>query len=164
VALLSGTHLNSHERFSIRNYHIYRNDRHPGVKGRTAVAVKKGVPHSYVDLHPLISIEASGVCITIVRKQILLAAVYRSPARDWTDTDIKELLSLKDKAVLASDLNARHPVWNSQISNRLGTRFLDLQDNSDFQISAPRYPLTTLPQEREMCWILCCIGMSAYRR
>jgi hypothetical protein len=32
VALLSKTHLKPHERFSIRNYHIYRNDRQPGAK------------------------------------------------------------------------------------------------------------------------------------
>jgi hypothetical protein len=145
VALLSETHLKPHERFSIKNCHIYRNDRHPGVKGGTAVAVKKGVHHSYVDLPPLISIVATGVCISVGRKEILLAAVYRSPARDWTDTDVKELLSLKDKAVLVGDLNAKYPVWNSQLSNRSGTRLLDLQDNSDFRISAPRYPTHYTP-------------------
>jgi hypothetical protein len=65
VKLLSETHLKTHERFSIRNYHIYRNDRHPGAKGGTTVAVIKGAPHSYVDLPPLISIEATGVCIPL---------------------------------------------------------------------------------------------------
>jgi hypothetical protein len=97
VALLSETHLKTHERFSIRNCHIYQNDRYPGAKGGTAVAVKKGVPHSYVDLPPLISIEATGVCITIGNEEVLLAAVYRSPVRDWSDTDINELLSLRKK-------------------------------------------------------------------
>jgi endonuclease/exonuclease/phosphatase (EEP) superfamily protein YafD len=37
------------------------------------------------------------------------------------------------------------PVWNSQISNRSGTRLLNLQDNSDFQISAPQYPTHYTP-------------------
>jgi hypothetical protein len=62
VALLSETHLEPHERFSITNYHIYWNDRHPGAKG-TATAVRKGIPRSYGDLPPLISIEATGVSI-----------------------------------------------------------------------------------------------------
>jgi exonuclease III len=97
VALLSETHLKPHERFSVINYHFYRNDRHPVIKGGTAIAVKKGVPHRYVDLPPLISIEATGVCIPIVNTEILLAAVYRSPVSDWADTDIIELLSLKEK-------------------------------------------------------------------
>jgi exonuclease III len=64
VALLLEIHLKPHERFSITNYHIYRNDRHPGAKG-TETAVRKGVPHSYVDVPPLISIEATGVSIPV---------------------------------------------------------------------------------------------------
>jgi hypothetical protein len=78
VALLSKTRLKTQERFSIRNYHIYRNDRHLGAKGGSAVSVKKGVPYSYVDLPTLISIEATGVRITVGNKELLLAAVYRS--------------------------------------------------------------------------------------
>jgi exonuclease III len=50
VALLLETYLKPHERFSITNYHIYRNDRHPAAKGGIAIAVRKAVPHSYVDL------------------------------------------------------------------------------------------------------------------
>jgi exonuclease III len=41
VALFSETQLKPHERYSIQNYHFYRNDRHPGRKGGIAVAVKK---------------------------------------------------------------------------------------------------------------------------
>jgi len=61
------------------------------------------------------------------------------------DTHIKELLRLKDKSVLAGDLNSKHPVRNSQISNRSGTRLLNLQDNRDFQISAPQCPIHYTP-------------------
>jgi hypothetical protein len=110
LALLSETYLKTHETFSVRNDHIYRNDRHPGGKGGTAVAVRKGVPHSYVDLPPLISIEATGVCISVGTQETLPAAVCKSPVREWRDTDINELLSLRNKAVFAGDLNAKYPV------------------------------------------------------
>jgi hypothetical protein len=133
------THLKPHERFSITNYHIYWNDRHLAAKGGTAIAVRKGVPHSYVDLPPLILKEATGVSIPVGNKEILLAALYKSPSRDWSDTDIDKFLSLRNKAVLAGDLNAKHPAWNSQITNMAGVRLLNLQDRSDFQISAPRH-------------------------
>jgi hypothetical protein len=53
VALLSETHLNPHERFYIPYYQVYRTDRYPGLKGGTAVAVKKGIPHSHVVLPSL---------------------------------------------------------------------------------------------------------------
>jgi hypothetical protein len=79
------------------------------MKGGTAVAVRKGIPHNHVDLPPLISIEATGVCIPIGNSEILLAAVHKSPGRAWIDADIIELLSLRTKCILAGDLNAKHP-------------------------------------------------------
>jgi hypothetical protein len=90
VALFSETHL-KRQRFFIPNYHVYRIDRNPGRKGGTAVAVRKGIPHKHVDLPPLISIEATGVCIPIGNREILLAAVYKSPGKAWTDADINKL-------------------------------------------------------------------------
>jgi hypothetical protein len=56
VALLSETHPKPHEKFFIPNYHFYRTDRFPGIKGGSADAVRKGVPHSHVDLPPLDSV------------------------------------------------------------------------------------------------------------
>jgi hypothetical protein len=79
--LFSETHLKHHERFSIQNYHFYRIDSHPGGKGGTIVAVRKGISHSHVDLPPLILVEATGVSIPTGNTEILLAAVYKSPGR-----------------------------------------------------------------------------------
>jgi hypothetical protein len=107
VALFSETHLKTHERFFIQNFHPYRTDRYPGRKGGTTVAVRKGIPHNHVDLRPLVSVEATGVCIPIGNSKVLLAAVYKSPGRAWSDADITELLSFKPKTILAGDLNAK---------------------------------------------------------
>jgi hypothetical protein len=82
-------------RFFIQNYHFYRIDRFPGKKGGTAVAVRKGIPHNHVDLPPLISVEATGVCIPIGNSEVLLAAVYKPPGRAWSDADIIELLGFR---------------------------------------------------------------------
>jgi hypothetical protein len=90
VALFSETHLKPHERFFIPNYHFYRTYRYPGRKGGTAIAVREGIPHNQVDLSPLVSIEATGVCIPICSKEILLATVYKSPGHIWSDADITE--------------------------------------------------------------------------
>jgi exonuclease III len=105
VALFSETHLKLHESFSIQNYHFYRNNRQPGRKGGTAAAVKKGIPY----LPPLISVEATGVYIPIGNREVLLAALYKSQGRTWSDVDIAELLNLRHKCILAGDLNAKHP-------------------------------------------------------
>jgi endonuclease/exonuclease/phosphatase (EEP) superfamily protein YafD len=68
-----------------------------------------------------------------------------SPSRDWIDTDIDELLSLRNKAVLTGDLNAKYPAWNSHIAHIAGTRLLNLQDKSNFQISVSRRPTHYTP-------------------
>jgi hypothetical protein len=140
VALFSESHLKPHELFFILNYHFYRTDRHPGRKGETSVAVRRGVPHSYVDLPPLASVEATGVCIPTGNSEILLASVYKSPGRAWSDTDITELLHFRRKSILAGDLNAKHPFWNSAVSNPSGEKPMVLFDLSEFEISAPQYP------------------------
>jgi hypothetical protein len=122
VALFRETHLKPHMRFYIPNYHIYRNDRLEKSKGGNAVAI----PHTYVDLPPLLSLEATLVSIPIGHTEILLASVYKSPLREWSDTGITELLNLRKKSILASDQNAKHPVWDSKISNPSGLKLIDL--------------------------------------
>jgi hypothetical protein len=72
--------------------HIYRIDRFPGRKGETAVAVRKGIPYNNVNLPPFVSIEATGVCISIGNSEVLLAAVYKPPGRAWSDADMIEHL------------------------------------------------------------------------
>jgi hypothetical protein len=140
VALFSETHLKPHERYFIPNYHFYRTDRFPGRQGGTAVAVRKGIPHNHVDLPPLISIEATGVCIPIGNSELMLADAHKSPGRALSDANIIELLIFRNKSVLARDLNAEHPFWNRAVSNAPGEKLLELFDINDFQISAPQCP------------------------
>jgi hypothetical protein len=55
---------------------LYETDCFLGLKGGTAVAVRKGIPHNHVDLPPLVSVEAPGICIPIENK-VLRATVYK---------------------------------------------------------------------------------------
>jgi hypothetical protein len=127
VALLLETHLNPHERFYIPNYHFYRTDRFPGRKRGNVFTVRKGIPHNHVDLPPLVSVEATGVCISIGNCEVLLAAIYKSPSRGWNNTDIIGLLSCRRKSISAGDLNAKNPFWNSIVSNHSGVKVLNLR-------------------------------------
>jgi hypothetical protein len=86
-------------------------------KGGTAVAVRKDIPHKHVDLLPRVSIEARGMCIPTGNSEVLLAAVCKSEGHAWNDTGITELLSFRQNALLARDLNAKHPFWNNVVSN-----------------------------------------------
>jgi hypothetical protein len=95
VSLLSETHLKPPERFFILNYQFYLTDCFPGRKGRTAVAVRKGIPHNHAIRPPFVSTEATGVCIPIGSNEVLLAAVYKSQGQARNDADIIELLRLE---------------------------------------------------------------------
>jgi hypothetical protein len=141
VTLFSATHLKPYERFYFPKYYLYRIDhRHPKRKGGTANAVRKGISHRQLDLPPLVSIEVTGICIPIGNCKVLLAAVYKSPNHTWCNTDITELLRFRNKSVLAGDLNAKHPFWNSTVSNPSGEKLLQLFEVNDFEISASQYP------------------------
>jgi hypothetical protein len=140
VVLITETHLKPHS-----NFHFCRTDRHPGRKGETAVAVRKGIPHTHVDLRPLISIEATGVCIPIGNSVVLLAAVCRSPGRTRSDADITEPLSFRRKSILTGDLNAKTPFWNNALSAPSGEKLLRLFDVNQFEISAPQCPTHSSP-------------------
>jgi hypothetical protein len=113
--------------------------------GGTVIAVRTGISHKHVDLPPLVSVEATWVCIPIGNSVVLLATVYKSPGRAWSDTDISELLSFRPKFILAGDLNDQNPFWNSAVSNPSGDKLLHLFDVNDFEISAPQYPTHESP-------------------
>jgi hypothetical protein len=79
VILLSETHLKPLEKFFILIYHIHRTGHYPGRNGGISIGARKGIPQSHVYLHPLLSVEATRVCIPI--GNTLLAAVYVSRLR-----------------------------------------------------------------------------------
>jgi endonuclease/exonuclease/phosphatase family metal-dependent hydrolase len=57
-----------------------------------------------------------------------------------SNADITELLCFRPKSILAGDLNAKNPVWNSTVSNPTGDKLLHLFDVNQFEISAPQCP------------------------
>jgi hypothetical protein len=139
VALLSETHLKPHERFFITNYHFYWTDRFPGRKGGTAVTVRKGIPHNHVRVYlpPFVSIEVTGVCISIGNSEVLLTAVCKLPGHAWNDVNITELLGFGHKSLLA-DLNPKLQFLHSIVSNPSGAKLLNLLHINEFKISAPQ--------------------------
>jgi hypothetical protein len=77
-------------------------------------------PHNHVDLPPLVSVETTGVSAPNGNSKILLAPVYVSLSPAWIDEDIIELLNFTEKSILAGDLKATYPFWNSSVSNSSG--------------------------------------------
>jgi hypothetical protein len=68
---------------------------------------------------------------------VLLPAVDKS--------DIIERLRFRRKSLLAGDLNAKHPFWNSIVSNPSDEKLLDLLHANELQISVPQRPTRYSP-------------------
>jgi hypothetical protein len=102
---------------------------------------------------------ATGVCIPIGNSEVLLAALYKPRARSWSDADGIELLSFRNKSLLSSDLNAKNPVWNSQMQT-FQVRNFSIYLNTTSRFQHHNIPLTIPYKEMVTCSILWCTGMS----
>jgi hypothetical protein len=86
----------------------------------------------------LSQVKPTGIYIPNGNCEILLAAVYKSPGHARRDARITELLRFRNTSLLAGDLNAKHPVWNSEFVKPSGEKPSDLFDFSYFEICAPQ--------------------------
>jgi hypothetical protein len=78
---------------------------------------------------------------------MFLAAVYKSPQRLQCSA---ELLGFRNKSILQGDLDAKHPVWNSEVSNPSYLKLLELFVISNFDISASQCSTHYTPDGRFM--------------
>jgi endonuclease/exonuclease/phosphatase family metal-dependent hydrolase len=58
---------------------------------------------------------------------------------------VNEVDYQKKKTVLAGDLNAKHPFWNSSVLNPSRVELLELFHKNEFEISAPQCPTNYSP-------------------
>jgi hypothetical protein len=135
VALLSEIDLKPHERFFVPNFLFYRTDRFPGRKCGTAVAAIKVFPTTMKTCLRFFQLKPQGFAYRLV---ILKCYLQQSPGNTWINADVIELLSFRYKSLLVRDLNAKHPFWNSVVSNISGTKLLNALYINEFEISAPQ--------------------------
>jgi hypothetical protein len=55
-------------------------------------------------------VEITEICLSTGNSEVLLAAVYKPSGRPCNDAGVINLLNLKNKSLLAGDLNAKNPV------------------------------------------------------
>jgi hypothetical protein len=74
--------------------------------------------------------------------------LFTNIRKDWSDTDIKELLGFRNKSILAGQLNTKHHLWNSKVPTPSDLKLLELFVSSDFEISAPQCCTHYTPDDR----------------
>lgn len=73
-------------------------------------------------------------------KEIRLSAVYKSPATSLLTDDIDLLLNSDVSTLIAGDLNAKNPIWNSNSTNSAGKTLQNHMERHLYTIVSPDSP------------------------
>ena len=141
IILISETHLRPANNFKRPNFHTYRNDRLDGHGGGTAILIKSHITHSVLPTPILQTVEATSVRINIPLGSFVITSVYNPPRSLLTAQDLDLLVSHNVPVVVAGDLNAKHPAWNSLVTNRNGRALYNFMSaRNDLTVAAPLEP------------------------
>lgn len=151
ILLVQETFFKPHQRDpKIANYRLVRNDRTRCHKGGTLIYYKSSLYCIPLDPPDLSHIEVSVCRLGMTGHQpITIVSAYLPPPNVNTDSvainatignDLRALLDLSDSVLLAGDLNAKHPAWNSRLSNPRGNIIYNLCCSLNFDVIAPMHP------------------------
>lgn len=135
--LVCETHLRAGDKPRLPNYRFYRNDRVGARGGGTAIFVRTSLDH-YEDLTPpLQHLEATAIVVRTLSGRVRLVAAYNPPNRRLLEGDLTGVLDTDKGVVIAGDLNAKHPSWNSRVANANGRILRSFTDESGILTDAP---------------------------
>lgn len=141
IILISETWLREANKFKIPNYYTYREDRKTGPGGGVAILIKKTINHELITIDNLQTLESIGLQINLegTGKTNIFAAYY-PPGKTFVENDYKKILDLNFPTIIAGDLNAKHPSWNSRTINNYGRKLQQLTTTNNIQTLAPTDP------------------------
>lgn len=142
IVLLSETHLRPTQDFKLRNMVGYRRDRQ-AQGGGTAIYLRRTLVHREVDLPQLQQLEATAVSVWTALGEITFVATYLRPAGQLIAQDLHNILAPNGKTFIGGDWNAKHPTWNSRVTNPRGLQLHQLEQDLDLEIWGPVDPTHT---------------------
>ncbi|GJQ65019.1 hypothetical protein Trydic_g23196 [Trypoxylus dichotomus] len=134
--LIGETHLRASNRLTLPNFAVYRADREDARGGGTAVLVKSTIEHHADLVLELINIEATAVTINLATGPVKLVAAYKAPRKQL----LEEIFDTRGAVILAGDLNAKHPSWNSRRTNASGICLRRYADDLHLPVDATAEP------------------------
>lgn len=142
IVLLSETKIKPTLLIKFPNYHIYRTDNTPvrgsTANGGTAVLVHRRIVHRHIQL--MTTLSSTTIEISCGNNLIRVSAVYKPPRPQMVNQDLDILTKHCDWFIVAGNLNAKHPAWNSQRTNLAGTILNRHMTQSDYTVIAPDSP------------------------
>ncbi|KAJ2941788.1 hypothetical protein O0L34_g10595 [Tuta absoluta] len=149
VILLGETKLTPGIDLDIPNYHCYRRDeispRRIPYRG-TAILVKMDLIHEELPLPNFLTTRSIGIRTRHAGQELRLYAAYRPPSNQtpFCPSDLNTTLLSGEPTLLAGDLNAKHPAWNSCTTNRAGTVLHADAEDRGYAVIGPEAP-TNIP-------------------
>ena len=151
--LINETHLQPEIKFFIPCFRTYRTDRlapsplrSGRIGGGTAILVKSSLSHSYTPI-PTQLIESTTILLNTTSGPLKLIAAYSPPKIMIPPQEIATLFKEDIPTLLAGDLNAKHPTWNSRIKTPKGNALLRTSKSLHIDIIGPTSP-TMYPLDR----------------
>jgi endonuclease/exonuclease/phosphatase (EEP) superfamily protein YafD len=151
IILVQETLLTARRRASIPGYQHYRINRSEATRG-LSIYIKRTLKHSERAVPPMKNLHIQAVEVEVEGSPLVVVNVYNSPNSDSLDRDdLETALQLGPRVLLAGDLNAKHPAWQSAASrgshrNRAGKTLYEHQLTHKYQIIAPAEPTRTDPR------------------
>ncbi|VVC96987.1 unnamed protein product [Leptidea sinapis] len=143
IGQISETHLRPVDKLKVSGYNVYRED-HTSPIGtayrRLAALVRRNVIHQLLPVPQLQTSYALGVEICIERQPTRVFTLYKPPQNRLAVADVHTLLDSPLPTILASDFNAKHTAWNSNIVSPDGRRLLDDADRHGYEVLGPEVP------------------------
>jgi endonuclease/exonuclease/phosphatase family metal-dependent hydrolase len=146
VVLLTETHLLVSEQWTIPGYEIFRNDRqrpHPRRGGGTAILVPTSARAVQLETPDLPGMEATIVLLTTKTGPLKLVSAYGLPHKQLYPIVFYRLAPDSTvPTIVAGDLNAKHPTWNSTKTNARGKVLLAYAESypGDLKVVGPVDP------------------------
>lgn len=126
IALISETHLQKSNYFNIPCYTTYRSDRQipphhcQRPAGGTAVLVHRRITHHVIPIIPQTPIEHTIIQINYRGENVRIISAYIPPTAKLHMASFQKLLHSGEPTILMGDLNSKHPLWNSRVTNLHG--------------------------------------------
>lgn len=138
IALISETFLQSN--ITAPGYSIYQTNRaNQSRRGGTAILVRDNVQHHQVFIPQLQHAEATAISVVMHNTPVTVIAIYVNQNK-LTKSDIKKLLNISNRVIIAGDLNAKHKAWNCHRNTRNGNILYNLSQTNNFAVMAPLSP------------------------
>lgn len=142
ILLLSETFLKPLHKCYFQNYKLIRDDR-VTAGGGTAIAIKRQIPHSELNVNKNINnLELTGVQIHVNSgRNINIYSVYKPPGKPLELSEIDELTKDNTPTLIAGDLNCKHEDWNSTVANYNGRKLAQhVRNTPTLKVYAPTEP------------------------